>query len=248
MTTRLAVSLVFALAGQLAAQAARTFPPDSLTNVRVIPRNTPVIQVIGQMRNFTSYLGVRCPFCHVGIEGQDLREFDFASDDKRTKLVARQMMRMVEEINHRLDTLPERPAPAVQVTCGTCHRGTARPVPLATLIADLAETAGADSAIRSYRALRARHYGSDAYNFAESSLSIAAFRLGRAGKFPEAFAILGLNEELFPGSSAMAVFRGNIALMAHDTTAAAEAFRQAIRRDPSNEEARGRLKTIGRQP
>jgi len=35
-----------------------------------------------------------------------LERFDFAKDEKRTKLVARQMMLMVQEINRRLDTLP----------------------------------------------------------------------------------------------------------------------------------------------
>jgi len=44
----------------------------------------------------------------------------------------------------------------------------------------------------------------------------------------------------------MYVFRGNIALMSGDTTAAATAFREAIRRDPNNEEAKLRLRTIGR--
>src|SRR6267143_6508848 len=87
----------------LASQAPGHFPPDSLINVKVIPKNTPVMQVIGMMRNFTFGLGVRCPFCHVGQEGQPLATFDFAKDEKRTKLTARQMMRMVEEVNHRLD-------------------------------------------------------------------------------------------------------------------------------------------------
>src|SRR5437868_1796735 len=85
-----------------AAQAAGHFPPDSLVNTRVIPRHTPVIEVIGTMRNFAGGLGVRCQYCHVGREGMPLDSFDFASDDKRPKLVAREMMRMVEEINRRL--------------------------------------------------------------------------------------------------------------------------------------------------
>ena len=100
------VLITILLAAPGAAQTPRKFPPDSLVNTLVIPRSTPVTQVIGTMRNFTSYLGVRCPFCHEGEEGQPLTSFNFASDTKRTKLVARQMMRMVEEINHRLDSLP----------------------------------------------------------------------------------------------------------------------------------------------
>lgn len=96
--------------------------------------------------------------------------------------------------------------------------------------------------------MRERYYGRDAYDFGEGSLNTAAFRLGRAGKYEEAFALLRLNEEIFPRSSGMYVFRGNINLMKGDTTAAAAAFREALTRDPSNNEARGRLRAIGREP
>src|SRR2546427_9605023 len=143
------VALVHA-AAVLASQAQGHFPPDSLINVKVIPKNTPVMQVVGMMRNFTGALGVRCPFCHVGQEGQPLSSFDFAKDEKRTKLTARQMMRMVEEINRRVDTLPEHAQMTshVEVTCMTCHRGVSRPMPLEQLIMETAQTAGADSATR----------------------------------------------------------------------------------------------------
>jgi hypothetical protein len=94
--------------------------------------------------------------------------------------------------------------------------------------------------------LRERYLGSDSYDFRERSLNTAAFRLGRASRFDAAFAVLELNEELFPGSSEMYVFRGNIQLMRGDTTAAAAAFGEAVRRDSGNVEARGRLRAIGR--
>ncbi|MFN8575022.1 MAG: c-type cytochrome [Gemmatimonadaceae bacterium] len=234
--------------GCLGAQVAGKFPPDSLVNVQIIPRTTDVSTVIGMMRNYAGWLGVRCQFCHVGEEGRPLDSFNFSSDEKRTKLVARQMMRLVAEINARLDTLPGRANPGLNVSCMTCHRGVSRPVPLSSLVAEMATTAGADSAIRGYRALRAKYYGGDSYDFRESSLNIAAFRLGRAAKFNEALALLDLNETLFPGSSGMYVFRGNINVMKADTAAAAAAFREAIRRDPANEEAKGRLQSIGQKP
>jgi len=238
---------LLAFPAALAAQAG-PFPPDSLRNTKVIPRNTPVTQVIGQMRNFTSDLGVRCQHCHVGQEGQPLDQFDFLSDEKRTKLVARQMMLMTQEINRRVDTLPGRATPGLQVTCATCHHGVSRPAPLSTVLTEIATLSGADSTVRAYKALRNRYYGRAAYDFGEGSLNTAAFRLGRANKFDEAFALLRLNEELFPQSSGMSVFRGNINLMRGDTTAAEAAFREAVRWDSTNEEAKGRLKAIGKQP
>ncbi len=244
----LAVLAMFAVPAALASQVAGRFPPDSLINVQVFPRTTPVAEVTAAMRSFAMGLGVRCQYCHVGEEGMPLERFDFASDEKRTKLVARQMMRMVQEINRRLDTIPGRTAAALEVSCATCHRGVSKPMPLSALIADVALTAGPDSAVRAYRALRQRFHGRDAYDFGEGSLNAAALRVGRAGKYDDAFALLRLNEEVFPNSAGTSVFRGNISLMRGDTSGAEAAFREALRRDPSSNEARGRLRAIGRQP
>lgn len=244
----LTAQLLVVLSTGAAAQVAGKFPPDSLINVQVIPKGIPVTQVVGQMRNITFALGVRCPFCHVGEEGRPLAEFDFASDEKPTKVTARQMMRMVEEVNRRLDTIPSHSMPHVEVTCRTCHRGVERPIPLSTMVIQATLAGGADSGIGVYRGLREKYYGRDAYDFGESSLSIAAFRVAREQKFEDALVILGVNEELFPGSSAMSVFRGNIQLMRGDTTAAAASFREAVQRDSTNGEARGRLRDIGQVP
>jgi hypothetical protein len=248
MRSLLAVSLCLALSDGLSAQPRGKFPPDSLVNTKVIPRSTAVTQVIGMMRNITSDLGVRCQFCHVGEEGLPLEQFDFISDEKRNKQVARQMMRMVEEINRRVDTLPGLASSPVAVTCATCHRGVTRPVPLVDLLAEAAIRPGADSAVRAYRALRERYYGRDAYDFGARTLAIAAFRVARAQKFDEAFVLLRLNDEHFPPSAANLILRGNINLMKGDTLAAAAAFREAIRLDPGNGEARGRLRAIGQTP
>jgi len=59
---------------------------------------------------------VRCQCCHVGEEGQPLAQFDLVSDTKRSKVVARQMMLMVQEINRRLDSLPAGIGAKPQVT------------------------------------------------------------------------------------------------------------------------------------
>jgi len=75
------------------------FVPDSLRNLRVLPRAMTPTDVVGVMRNVTGALGVRCQYCHIGEEGQPLSQFDFASDDKPTKVAARRMMEMVQAIN-----------------------------------------------------------------------------------------------------------------------------------------------------
>src|SRR2546427_12654749 len=161
------------------------------------------------------------------------------------------MMHMVEEITRRLDTLPpgsDHVHQAVEVPCATCPRGVSLPLPLFQLMIDAATAGRADSAIRLYRALRARYYGRDAYDFGEGSLNTAAFRLGRAKRFDDAFALLRLNEDLFPRSPGLSVFRGDIQIMNGDKAAGSAEFREAIRRDSTNVEARGRLQRIGRAP
>ena len=233
--------------GPLAAQTPGKWPPDSLVNVRFFAKNAPVTQVWAAMRNISAALGVECTFCHVGQAGAELRQIDFPSDQKRNKLVAREMLRMVQEVNRRIDSIPERPTPPAAVSCITCHRGVSRPVPLANIVAEVATASGADSALRAYRALRQRYYGSDAYDFGEFSLNAAAFRTARAGKTDDALALLRQNEQLFPNSAALSIFRGNVYLMRADTNAAEAAFREAIRRDPKNDEAPGRLRDIRRQ-
>ena len=244
----IAISFAALCVAASTAAAQAKFPPDSLVNTRVIPHSTPPIQVIGTMRNFATELGVRCQFCHVGEEGRPLDQFNFVTDEKRTKLVARQMMLMVQEVNRRVDSVPGHQPDDPQVTCATCHRGVSKPMPLSAVIMAADNAGGADSATRAYRALRQRYYGSGAYDFGEGQLNIAAFRLGRANKVDDALALLTLNEEFYPKSSGMYVFRGNVLLMKADTAGAERAYREAVRRDSTNAEAKGRLRDIGKAP
>ena len=100
--------------------------PEKFTNLQVLPRDIPREELVRVMRGFTGALGVRCNHCHVGPGPATLEGFDFASDDKETKRVARVMMRMTQEINTRL--LPQTGrSPLTEVRCMTCHRGAAKP-------------------------------------------------------------------------------------------------------------------------
>jgi photosynthetic reaction center cytochrome c subunit len=77
-------------------------------------KGIPADQLIPGMQFIAASLGVECQFCHV--------EGDFQKDDKKTKRTARKMMEMMFAINkdnfegHR------------EVTCYSCHRGSAEPV------------------------------------------------------------------------------------------------------------------------
>lgn len=132
-TTHLALSLTLAVSTTVAAaqtsQGSQKFPPDKFVNLQVIPKDAAPGVVIQAMKNFTRALGVRCQYCHLGEEGQPLEQFDFVSDARPTKNIARNMMRLSAEINGRLaKDMPDAPAKGYQVTCYTCHRGALHPV------------------------------------------------------------------------------------------------------------------------
>jgi len=124
---KLLAAAAFGLLAVLAAAPVPAQIPDSFTNLKVFPSDVPKRQLIDTMKAFTQALGVRCQFCHVG-QGDDLSTFDFASDDKEHKVIAREMMRMVSEINKSfIAKLPAESEPRQTVNCMTCHRGQAAP-------------------------------------------------------------------------------------------------------------------------
>lgn len=119
----LALSTGMAIAGA-SAQSSAPQPPaapklaeEQFKNIQAL-KGVPADLVFPSMQFITASLGVECEYCHVR-EGQKM-EFD--KDDKKTKITARKMMKMMFAINkdnfegHR------------QVTCYSCHRGAAEPV------------------------------------------------------------------------------------------------------------------------
>ncbi len=162
--------------------------PDNPKNIKVLPDSIRG-QRLGQvMRGFTGALGVRCDHCHVG-QG-DLANFDFASDDKPAKQKARVMLKMLQAINGtHLAELGEK---RMMVTCTTCHRGLARPVPLEDVLEAALDSAGMDAATAKYDELRKRYYGGFAYNFARGPLTGLGERMAQKQKFAEAVKFLQL--------------------------------------------------------
>lgn len=103
-------------------------------NLKVLPEDISPRQLRDFMRSAAMGLGVRCWFCHVGEEGQDLSTFDFASDEKPHKAAARIMFRMVMDINGnhlselaKLDMGHDDEEEAPSVRCVTCHAGEQKP-------------------------------------------------------------------------------------------------------------------------
>jgi hypothetical protein len=95
------------------------------TNLKVLPKDTTGPQVIAIMRGFEGDLGVECAYCHA--KDPATGHPNFASDANPMKDRARVMIKMAQAINS--DYLPQLTEPKAQsqVTCGTCHRGMAKP-------------------------------------------------------------------------------------------------------------------------
>jgi hypothetical protein len=91
---------------------------DAYKNIEIL-KGIPADQLIPAMQFITYSLGVECSFCHV--------EGAFEKDDKKPKQVARKMMQMMFAINQQnFDGSRE-------VTCYSCHRGSAHPVATPTI-------------------------------------------------------------------------------------------------------------------
>lgn len=95
-------------------------------NLQVLPKDIGHDALINTMKSFTRSLGVRCTECHVGEEGKPLSTYDFVSDAKSHKRVARKMLAMVHRINR--EDFGVTDFKDVKVTCFTCHRGSTEPL------------------------------------------------------------------------------------------------------------------------
>jgi photosynthetic reaction center cytochrome c subunit len=125
-------------AGTVAAPSADGEPTaeKKFKNIKVL-RSMPASQMIPVMHLFEASLGVSCSFCHVTDNDQ------FELDTKKEKETAREMIRMVMDINKNSFE------GHTVVTCNTCHGGKEHPVPVPPIPqGQLAETARAEPEAR----------------------------------------------------------------------------------------------------
>ena len=270
----LALLLLIGAPVALAAQGGRGGgePPK---NLQVLPKDMPRNQVTALMRTFTMALGVRCEHCHAedpaaaaaaataaanapaapaggraGRGGGGGPQLDYALDDKENKKIAREMLKMVMDINGKyLPATGRTLTDLARVTCETCHHGLAKPRTLRAALTEAVQASGPDSAIALYRALRLRYYGSAAYDFSEPSLNETGNQLGQiAENRKAAIAILKLNLEYFPQSIPTVTNLANISVAAGDTAGAVAVINQALAVQPDNNQLRNLLQRIKPAP
>jgi hypothetical protein len=118
------VMLSFVVAGVAAINSPRFNP----RNLKVLPKDISNEKLDSIMKTYTVALGVECKFCHRPYSNSH-DSLDFASDLEPMKENARDMMRMVIDINSKyfyFDST-KRPEYLNVITCKNCHRG--QPLP-----------------------------------------------------------------------------------------------------------------------
>ena len=201
-------------------------------NLQILPKDTTREQLLQTMQAFTQALGVQCSYCHVQ-EGGGGRT-DMASDEKRTKLAARQMIVLARDINQKLPAAVNKPAEeATRVSCATCHRGVPIPRALADILTDTEKDEGIDAAIAQYWDLRKNFFGRAAYDFGEPSLIAAATRL-TSDKPDAALKLLEINAQFYPNSSRSYAAMSQAHMKKNDKEQAIKDLEKAAALDPQN--------------
>src|ERR1044072_6311668 len=114
--------LIFDSRSEVARATKMQAPPEKTVgqvgkNIKVLT-GMPESQLIPAMNFFAASMGRRCNYCHVNNQGQ----WDYASDAKPEKTTARDMIKLVMDINKTTERLQLDP-----VSCYTCHRGRTAP-------------------------------------------------------------------------------------------------------------------------
>ncbi len=215
--------------------------PDSFTNLKVLPKDTPKRELVARMRGFAGALGVRCNYCHVGEDPNSLQGYDFASDEKETKRVARVMLQMVSEINGRLLPATGREH-LIEVGCVTCHHGVQEPQTLDKILLEEAEKGGATAAAARYRELREKYYGTAAYDFSVRTLGTVAETMSQEQQNVDGgIEMMKLAVEFEPKSAMGHVQLGRLYMAKRDKAAAIASIEQALALEPDNEFAKQML-------
>jgi hypothetical protein len=222
--------------------------PPPMTNLQVWPKDAPRAQVIQTMQAFNESLGVECSYCHVPN--------DFASDEKREKRIARQMILLRDAINVMMGAIVEKPAGAgptagdgqpgapVRVLCRSCHRGLPIPRAIADVVTEAAGSGGATAGLAKYEELRSRYYGGQEYDFGETSLLTIAQRAMTAKKPDDAIAYLQANLEYFPKSARTYQAMAQARNAKGDRQGAISNLEKAVELDPKSAPMRNQLQQL----
>ena len=227
-----ATIIIISLSYNLKAQGVWNRKP---SNLKVLPDTVDTQKLRGMMMNFTQALGVRCEYCHDDSKGGGFNEMDFPSDAKKTKQIARVMMKMVQTINtgflqqaNQIDKLE------ATVSCVTCHHGSAKVQSLSDVLLKTYNESGIDSTFSVYNKLKQMYYGGFTYDFRENSLTEVGFKMMESKNYDDAIKILEFNNSMYPDSWRNLEGLGEAYMGKNDNETAKEYFKKSLAINPRN--------------
>lgn len=218
--------------------------PQNPKNIQVLSKDIVGERLSPVMVGFVNSLGVRCTYCHKGVEGQPLTTYDFASDENPNKDRAREMLRMLKDINADLKKIQPSGDQRVNTWCHTCHHGRPRPMTLSEELADQYRKNGVEAALEHYADLKQKFYGKGSYDFGENSLNAFGYIVLEKGDTAGAIQVFKLNAFEFPASSNVWDSLGEAFMKAGDLKSAEQYYEKSLARDPNSENAKELLKKI----
>ena len=218
--------------------------PEKPRNLQVLPKNWSGQQLSPVMRGFTRALGVRCSYCHKGEEGKDLSTYDFPSDENPNKARAREMIRMLDDINEHLKQIETSGETRLDVTCTTCHRGRPRPTTLEEELGEWYRANGVAAALAHYENLKEKFYGHGAFDFGEGSLNNFGNELLQDNDISGAIVVFSMNAKEFPKSPTVWESLGEAYWQKGDVEMARRNYSKSLKLNPANEKAKNMLHTI----
>jgi tetratricopeptide (TPR) repeat protein len=222
--------------------------PEKPKNLQVLPKDWPGTRLEPVMKGFTRALGVRCSYCHKGEEGKPLSTYDFASDENPNKDRAREMLRMLGDINDHLKKIQPSGDKRVNMWCHTCHHGRPRPMTLDEELAEQYRTKGLKAALDDYADLKKRFYGRAAYDFGEGSLNAFGYNVLQNKDVAGAIQVFKLNSETFPDSANVWDSLAEAYMKSGDSKNAQLNYEKALTLDPNNQNAKEMLKKLKEPP
>jgi len=221
--------------------------PEKPKNLQVLPKDWPGARLQPVMIGFTRALGVRCTYCHKGEEGKPLGTYDFASDENPNKNRAREMLRMLSDIQEHLKKIEPSGDKRVNMWCHTCHHGRPRPMTLPEELAEQYRKKGIKAALDDYGDLKKKFYGRGAYDFDEGSLNDFGYEVLGSNDAASAVQVFQLNAQEFPQSPNVWDSLAEAYMKSGDRKNAEQNYEKSLVLDPHNENAKEMLKKIREQ-
>jgi len=218
--------------------------PEKPSNLQVLPKDWPGSKLSPVMKGFTRALGVRCTYCHKGEEGKPLSAYDFVTDENPNKNRAREMLRMLGDINDHLKKIQASGDRRVNMWCDTCHRGRPRPMTLSEELGEQYRMKGLQPALDWYVDLKKRYYGRGVYDFGETGLNDFGYQVLENKDFSGAIQVFKLNAEQFPHSGNVWNSLAEADMKAGNMKTAKKNYEKAVKLDPGDENSREMLKKI----